>query len=274
MLESLINFWGFYFVAVPDVNGVGVRDLHDALEGVTECREWVSDLRPLSSEQRVRQSGDNSWIASKALKKVLAARIVVFQLFLQLAIQVHGSLQETHKRIWLLFQLSDQLGPFAGTLHPFVRIMRKCFHRASGQALDMLVNRLDDIRGEYLPQAHFIVGLDEAQRAVRLYRFSFMSSTSEGVFRSMLREIVKVFTKSPIKLVVSGTGLSLVELEEAMASGVSKPAKSVQLFHQLGMFDTWPKLELFLKRYIPASILETPSGYRLQQRMREYLLGR
>jgi hypothetical protein len=72
---------------------------------------------------------------------------------------------------------------------------------------------------------------------------------------------------------VSGTGLSLADLEDAMAPGVSKPAK-VKLFHQLGMFDTWPKLEQFLRRYIPASILETPSGYRLQQRMQEYLLGR
>jgi hypothetical protein len=46
------------------------------------------------------------------------------------------------------------------------------------------------------------------------------------------------------------------------------------LFHQLGMFDTWPKMRSFVERYIPASILETPSGYRLQQRMREYLVGR
>jgi hypothetical protein len=58
-----------------------------------------------------------------------------------------------------------------------------------------------------------------------------------------------------------------------MASGVSKPG-AVMLFHQLGMFDTWPKLKPFLERYIPASILETPSGYRLQVRIREYLLGR
>jgi hypothetical protein len=113
----------------------------------------------------------------------------------------------------------------------------------------------------------------EAQRAVRLYRYSFISSTNGKVLRSILREIVEVFTKLPIKLVVSGTSLSLEELEEAMPSGVSKPAEAVILFHELGMFDTWPKLKPFLERYVPASFLESPSGYRLQQRIQEYLLG-
>jgi hypothetical protein len=105
-----------------------------------------------------------------------------------------------------------------------------------------------------------------------------MSYTNPDEFRSIFREIVKVFTKSPIKLVVSDSGesgLSLAEFKEgAMASGVSKPVEGVQLFHKFGMFDTWSKLKSFLERYVPASILESPSGYRLQQRMREYLQGR
>jgi hypothetical protein len=78
----------------------------------------------------------------------------------------------------------------------------------------------------------------------------------------------------PIKLIVSGTGISLVELEDVMASGVSKPAEGIILFHNLGMFDTWLKLKPFLERYIPTSFLETPSGYCLQKRFQEYLLGR
>ena len=64
-----------------------------------------------------------------------------------------------------------------------------------------------------------------------------MSSTKPDEFRSIIREVVKVFTKLSINLVVSDTGLSLAELEVAMVSGVSKPP-AVQLFHKLGMFDT------------------------------------
>jgi hypothetical protein len=244
------------------------------LDEVAEYPEWESDLKTVDIGERAAQEKVNSRIASKHLRKVLAARIVVFQLFLQLAIQVHGTLQEKHKRIWLLFQLSDELVPFGGGLHPFVRIIRKCLHRASNDALDTLVERLYDIRHEYLPQTHFILGLDEAQRASRLYPRSFISSTNAGTFRSIIREVVKVFTKSPIQLVVSGTGLSLAELEDSMVSGVSKPAEAVKLFHKLGMFDNWPKLKSFLERYVPASILNSPSGYRLKHRMREYLQGR
>ena len=237
MIEGLTKYWGFYFVAVPDANGVGVGDLQDALNNVAEYGAWMSDLRPLPPRERARQNELNSQIASNHLRKVLAARIVVFQLFLQLAIKVNGKILEKHKRIWLLFQLSNQLGPHRGTLHPFTRIIGKSLHRASFETLTTLVDRLPDILGKYLPQPHFIIELDEVQRAARLYPYSFISSTSDGIFRSILREIVKVFTNLSIKLIVSGTGLSLEDLEDDVASGVSKP-RVVGLFHQLGMFDS------------------------------------
>jgi hypothetical protein len=274
MLEGLTKYWGFYLVAAPDVSGVGIRDLKDAFDEIAEHPEWETDLKTVDIGERAAQDKVNSRIASKHLRKVLAARVVVFQLFLQLATKVHGTLQEKHKRIWLLFQLSDELVPFSGNLHPFVRIIRKCLHRAPNEAINELVERLNDIRHEYLPQSHFILGLDEAQRASRLYPRSFISSINPDKFRSIIREVFKVFTKSSIKLIVSGTSLSLVDLEDPMASGVSKPAEAVKLFHKLGMFDNWPKLKSFLERYVPASILNSPSGHRLQHQMREYLQGR
>ena len=107
ILESLTKFWGFYFVAVPGTNGVGVYDLRDALLGVARYYEWVPDLRPLSPQKRDIQSQLNSRIASHLFKKVLAARLMVFELFLELAIKVDGELLEKHKRIWLLFQLRE-----------------------------------------------------------------------------------------------------------------------------------------------------------------------
>ena len=194
ILEGLTKYWGFYLVAIPDVNGVGIRDLQDAFEDIADHREWTSDLRPLPSEKRVPQNDLNSLIASQHLRKILAARIVIFQLFLHLAIVVGGKLQEKHKRIWLLFQLSDQL-PGGGILHPFVQII-------TNEALVTLFERLTGIREKYLPQSHFIVVLDEAQRATRLYPYSFLSSSSHGIFRSIIREIVKVFTQPRMTLVV------------------------------------------------------------------------
>jgi hypothetical protein len=114
--------------------------------------------------------------------------------------------------------------------------------------------------------------LDEAQQAARLYPHAFISSTNPNKYRSIIREIAQVFSSSESDLVVSGTGLPLEDLREAMASGVSKD--DVFVFHDLGMFDTWEKLQPFFERYVPPSFLQSPSGYHLQKRIREYLLGR
>jgi hypothetical protein len=271
MLEALTKYWGFYLVAIPDINGVGVRDFQDALNEVPQYLGWVSDLQNLDVRERADQEVVNSQIASKHLKKVLAARIVVFQLFLQTVIQVHGTLQEKHKRIWLLFQLSDQLFPKSG-LHPFVQIFN-CLHHASSKALDALVNRLHDIIRDFLVDPHFILGLDKAQQASRMYPCSFISSNELNTAQSIICEVVKVFTKLPIKLIVSGTGVSLQDLQGTMASGVSK-SDAVELFHKLGMFDTWPKLKSFVDIYIPPHIFNSSSGHHLEQRMKEYLQGR
>jgi hypothetical protein len=149
----------------------------------------------------------------------------------------------------------------------------KILSRALSSALDILVERFVGIRRKYLP-SHFIFGLDEAQQASRMYPRSFISSRDPNTFRSIIREVADLFTNLPIKLIVSGTGLSLEEVQDSMASGVSKANNAVHLFHELGMFDTWRKLESFLKRYIPASTLDSESGRHLKPRMREYLQGR
>ena len=52
--------------------------------------------------------------------------------------------------------------------------MRNSPLEASNEALNALVERLTDIRREYLPQSHIIIGLDEAQSTARLYSNRFM----------------------------------------------------------------------------------------------------
>jgi hypothetical protein len=202
--------------------------------------------------------------------------VVIFQLFLELAKEVDGRLQEKHKHIWLLFQLSDWAVPLCGNSHPFLRVI-DCLRLASDEALNELVVRLDTIRRDILSDSHFVLALDEAQYASGKYPRAFMSSTESSTFRSIIREIVKIVVAlpsyPPMKIVLSGTSLSLAEVSDAMTSGVSKSA-GIHLFYELGMFDTWKDLKSFLQRYIPATILESESGKCLQERMREYLQGR
>ena len=116
-----------------------------------------SNLKEVPLEKRAAQNGVNNYIVSRALRRVLAARIVVFQHFLQVARQVDGGLQEKHKRIWLLFQLFDQLDCQCGGSHPFIRIINK-LRRASNDALDELISRLSGIIDKEFPRSRLILG--------------------------------------------------------------------------------------------------------------------
>jgi len=128
------------------------------------------------------------------------------------------------------------------------------------------------LRMLYFPESRFTIVLDEAQQAVRLHRFSFLSANELTKFRTILREIVKVFSSLVVKIVVSGTGLSL-EVEEALHSSVAKPLGQFETFVDLGMFDDPLKLEATVEQYIPSHILESSSGKSLRLRILEYLPG-
>ena len=166
---------------IPDWHGVGVQDLQDALLDAARYEEWVSDLRPLSPDECVTQSATNSCIASKLFKKVLAAQLVVFELFLELAVKVDGELLEKHKHFWLLFQLRDNINSQVGTIHPCVKVIQTCLREASTEALEILLTHFDPICAKYLPPKHFIIVLDEAQHAIQLHPHSFTSSLNAEV---------------------------------------------------------------------------------------------
>ncbi|KAF8505280.1 hypothetical protein BU17DRAFT_71445 [Hysterangium stoloniferum] len=264
----------FSFEIPPDrdSNGVGVKDLQEALDDIRCYKDWENDLRPFEEQIRYKISNSNIKISKRVIQKVLASRVVVFQSFLQLVIDRDGSLRPEHRQMWLLFQLSNCL-PGLQTLHPFVRI-KNCLNVASDEVLRALISGLDTIHATYFPKSEFIIALDEAQYAARLYQYSFVSSTSPNIFRSVLREIVTGFLRSSVKVIVSGTGLSLEQVEDVLSSSVGKPPGQFETFVELGMLDDPLKLDATLRQYIPPSFLESESGKFLQQRIREYLPGR
>jgi hypothetical protein len=90
ILEGLTKYWGFYFVATPGINDIGVPDLAEALVDIAKDPQWVSNLRDVSPDNRAAQNELNSRIASEQFQKVLAARIIAFKLSLQVAIKVAG----------------------------------------------------------------------------------------------------------------------------------------------------------------------------------------
>ncbi len=273
ILEGLIKHWGLYFVAARDENEVGVDDLENALTDIGYYEDWTDDLRSFEGPAQLEREKSNIHISNRAVKKVLAARLVVFELFLHLAEARDCIILPEHRRVWLLFQLCNPLPGF-GTPHPFIT-MKMCLDRASDRALTLLINDFARVHRRYLPRSsNFFITLDEAQVANRLNRFSFLSSSNRTKSRSVLREIVKVFSVLVSRIVVSGTGLSLEDVENDLTSGVAKPLGRFKTFVDFGMLDDPLKLGATLRKYIPPSILESDSGKSLQLRIREYLPGR
>src|SRR5260221_12373648 len=152
--------------------------------------------------------------------------------------------------------------------------MKECLDRASDRALTTLIKDFEQIHRQYFSESKFIIAVDEAQVAGRQYSFSFLSFRDPTKFRSILREIVKVFSDLVVQIFVSGTGLSLEEVEDDLNSSVAKPCGRFETFVEFGMLDDPLKLEATLRQYIPPFILDSDSGKSFQLRIREYLPGR
>ena len=70
-------------------------------------------------------------------------------------------------------------------------------------ALATLIKGFEQVRMQYFPESKFTIVL-EAQQVSRLHRFSFLPAHDPNKFRSILREIIKVFSCLGVKIVVAG----------------------------------------------------------------------
>ena len=254
--------------------------MKDAILSVRDHPNWTVDLQKHTPQERATFQTINQDIATQVFMKVLAARVVVFEQFLELAIQMDGHLQQKHKHAWLMFQLSDLLDPNDRNSHPFDKINITCLGGAAPDALRTLVRlRLGTIRTKYFHRdPRFFFVLDEAQVAARSSPSAFVSSKDLSKPRSILRAIIDVWvalTLPNIPFIVSGTGLSLDTVDEVFSSGVGKPAaQGFYVFHDVGSFDTKEAQRTYLDQYIPQSLLTSTTGIALCKRMLDWLRGR
>jgi len=55
-----MKFSGFYFIAVPNANSIGIQNLQNTLTNVTGYNKWVSDFSFFFFEQVASQNDINS----------------------------------------------------------------------------------------------------------------------------------------------------------------------------------------------------------------------
>jgi hypothetical protein len=215
---------------------------------------------------------NNHEVARRRSLLLLYARSVCFRVFLECAAAMTGGITENHKVRWLLIQVAP------ATLLKQPDIFLACTRSAGSPSTGYLEGALADelsLIKKYLPQSStlFCV-LDEAQVLTKNSDY-FRSETSPQQDRPILREILRSWREKLPDLIVSGTGISMREVETAMGAVVAKEGGGgPPTVTEIGGFDDEDGRRAYLEQYFPPGFLDTPEGKEVVSRVGYWLRGR
>ncbi|KDQ07716.1 hypothetical protein BOTBODRAFT_192264 [Botryobasidium botryosum FD-172 SS1] len=262
LLEGLCLEWGFYFTSDFQRDSLGSCDLN---RGITE----FSSRQSPGFEQAFI---DNRAVADRRFRQILTARFLIFRLFLKVAENMLPGLSHVLKRRWLYLQLKpealngkDVFDTLSGILH---------------NACDGYLRSLDDLSGSLLLRSigakKLTVVVDEAQFAAAQLSDAFLLDDDVGL-RPALRRIVSVWETQAMpdtSIIVSGTSPSIRAVVKTWGSSFLKIPEPYRTCCDTGFFDKPGCQEKYIRRYVPASYLSTPSGIALLRRAWHWLRGR
>jgi hypothetical protein len=269
LLEGLHNNWGFYFTALNKPDGVGSSDLGLVVDQLKPRLQILPSLEANAIEEK------NSEAALRAFYGVLLIRVVIFHAFLLSAQQQPGGITESTKRAWLLLQLSPYV--FFQTDKFFDLSSTHTHRHPSEQLRELLIAELDSVRGILGKNTTLFIALDEAQMLAHMYEKYFLSNANSlpRVPRPVIRNLVEIWSQHIPNIIISGTGLSMKSLEDALQSVVAKvDAGKTEPVIDIGAFETDGNQRAYLERYLPLHFLTTESGERLASRIGFWLHGR
>ncbi|PVF95100.1 hypothetical protein CPB86DRAFT_604772 [Serendipita vermifera] len=235
--------------------------------------ESFQQLTPLPvDEDPATELMRNQETAHRRLLLPLFVRCLIFRLYIEYAKQTSKKLTDEHKKKWLLLQIASE--ELVG-LDIFEEYMG-WFGRASSLYLEQqlreerhkikttLKTKISDI---------FCV-LDEAQfPASKLFDY-FQSSNDMTTPRPILRELIQAWTSQFPCLIISGTGMSMQEMETIISSAAAKEPNEKFALTDLGTFDNLEHQQAYLKRYLPNDYLCSNEGQLLVNRIGYWLHGR
>ena len=221
----------------------------------------------------------NTAIATNKISKVLLARWVVFQTFIEVAKELvqEGKFEGKIQRDWLLFQILP-LVPIHGR-DPFCAFINQTLNSVATGVLDDLLGQFspDSVLGPSLDfdskRDSFFYVIDEAQVAGKQYMGAFGDTEPRPVLRPILQQMTRAGF-SDVKILVSGTGFSLETFKTVTASGTGKDATQFDVIHTTGDFSDRDTQSHYISRYLPPSFLASESGTCLRTRVYDWLRGR
>ncbi|KAK7018430.1 hypothetical protein R3P38DRAFT_2784250 [Favolaschia claudopus] len=275
--EGLCEFWGMYLTSKVDTHGHGSHDLWRAIDAVQKdpnFRPRLPEFRWKTAHER------NMNIAKHRFNEVLYARLLIMDRFCSLAKQTssNGALLDEHKKCWLLLQVKPSQLASRDIFSELSLKVRGIEDSDSivARLAELIAQIQEKLSRNLDPNFRLFCVIDEAQVAaetclnafrkrplkvaaqrakipppVRPHLRSDTTTTTEAWLeqankdtrRPILREILTAWTNTdlnPVRVVVTGTGLSAGFMGEIMTSAVVKENKYRTLNDTGGFTDSTP----------------------------------
>lgn len=264
LLEGLSRNWGFYLTARTQPEEVGSSDLENVLRDL----EWR--LENITDKNLDTALKENEKKVERRFRQLLYARYVCFRVFLECAAAIDGGITENHKIRWLLIQLA----PVTLLKRPdiFLTLTQLVGTASSGYLGGATIEESSTIT-QLLPQpSTLFCVLDEAQVLTKNSGY-FRSDTHPATDRPILRPIIHTWNTILPDLIVSGTGISMQEVERVINSVVVKPG-GPETVTEIGGFDDENDQRAYLEQYCPPGYLDKPLGKEIVSRVGYWLRGR
>jgi len=200
---------------------------------------------------------------------LLYARYVCFRIFLECA-AANGGITENHKGRWLLIQVAPVT--LLAKSDIFIEVTQLAAG-ASYQYLQKAIRSETKIVEQLLPPlTTLFCVLDEAQVLPKnLDCFQSKEDPAQG--EPILREIVHSWRYKVPNLIVSGTAMSMQEVERVVDSVVAKEG-GPETVTEIGGFDDEDGRRAYLEQYFPPGFLDTSEGKEIASRVGYWLRGR
>ncbi|PVG00051.1 hypothetical protein CPB86DRAFT_872254 [Serendipita vermifera] len=203
-------------------------------------------------------------IAEARLAQLLLARFYMLNYLIEVAKSLPGGLDEkSHRRLWTFLQAKPNIIPVSTTGDIFTELahhlrgltnkdLKERIRKEYARFGELTIGRTDAYKKESTPTLFCV--LDEAQTTTTL-RMGEFRGADDKTPRPILREIWRLWTWvldfNQMRLVLSGTGITVNEIDDVLASNPLKLAPKFR-WTELGAFDTPESQEYFIKQYIPA----------------------
>ncbi|KAF9068476.1 hypothetical protein BDP27DRAFT_1327095 [Rhodocollybia butyracea] len=269
LYEGLCKHWGLFFTAVIDSYGLGSTDVYGAVKDLRDNPMFTPVLMGDAAVYISEASSTNHKIARRIFGETLLARLLVFKLFVDL--MARGEIEEIHKTRWFLAQIQPLL--FGGK-YESLRIEPSWSLVSDSLLADCISQCLEDIAAVFSRKSmnpHFFVVLDEANVIAEPTLESVYAFRDTHGPHPVLKEIMKTWNSylrnKPFTIVVGGTDIPRMYFGEGEWD-------QWHWISSTGAFSNLNDQQQYVLKFLPNTLVDSPSGQHLLHRMWVWLRGR